>query len=324
MRKFVLSGAILAAWLGTCGGIVVAQNYPNRPVHFVVPNPAGGGTDAYGRVIAKGLEQRLGQPVVVENRAGQGSSLAGAAVARAAPDGYTLLMATASTVAINVSVYKKLSYDPLKDFTPISMVAEVPFVLVAHPSLQVASLAQLIALARSKPGGLSYASAGIGSVHHVFFEKLKTQTGIDIKHVPYRGGGPALVDVLAGHVPLMVADAGQASLYIKEGLLKGLGVTVRKRLEALPEVPTLDEAGATGYDASDWVCLVGPAGLPEPIVARINATLREVIAAPETKAVFQARDMNGVTSTPAELKSFIREEISRWAEVVAAAGATVD
>ena len=322
---FHLSRAILvAAWLGACGGIVHAQDYPNRPVHLIVPNPAGGGTDAYARILAKGLEQRLGQPFVVENRPGQGTSIGGAFVSRAAPDGYTLLLATSSTLPINVSLYKNLPYDPLKDFTPISLVAAVPFVIVVHPSLQVASLKELIALANSKPGELSYASAGVGSVHHIFAEKLKVVAGIDIKHVPYRGGGPALLDVLAGHVPIMFADAGQARPYIKSGQLKALGVTVSKRLETLPDVPTLNEAGAAGYDASDWQCMVGPAGLPAPIVAKLDAAIREVIAAPDTAAFLLARGMQGLTSTPAELENYIRVEIPRWAAVVKAAGATAD
>jgi tripartite-type tricarboxylate transporter receptor subunit TctC len=315
---------VVAVWLLACGGIVQAQNYPNRPVHLVVPNPAGGGTDAYARILAKGLEQTLGQPVIVENRPGQGTSIGGAAVSRAAPDGYTLLLATSSTLAINVSLYKKLPYDPLKDFTPISLVAAVPFVVVVHPSLQVASLEELIALAKRKPGELSYASAGVGSVHHIFAEKLKALAGIDIKHVPYRGGGPALIDVVAGHVPIMFADAGQATPYIKAGHLKALGVTVGTRLETLPDVPTLNEAGAPGYDASDWQCVVGPAGLPAPIVAKLNTAIGEVVAAPETKAFLLARGMQGLTSTPTELESYVRKEIPRWAEVVTAAGASAD
>jgi tripartite-type tricarboxylate transporter receptor subunit TctC len=310
---FHLSRTLLvAAWLGACGGIVLAQDYPNRPVHLIVPNPAGGGTYAYALILAKGLEQRLGQPVVVENRSGQGTSIGAAMVSRATPDGYMLLLATSSTLAINVSLYKNLSYDPLKDFTPISLVATVPFVVVVNPSLQVTSLRELIVLAKSKPGELSYASAGVGSVHHIFAEKLKALAGIDIKHVPYRGGGPALIDVIAGHVPIMFADAGQAVPYIKDGRLKALGVTVGKRLETLPDVPTLNEAGASGYDASDWQCLVGPAGLPGSIVAKLNKAILDVIAAPETIAFLQARGMQGLTSTPAELESYVRLEIPRW------------
>ena len=188
-----------------------AQDYPTRPVHFVVPYAAGGGTDAMARFLAKGLEQRLGQPFIIENRPGQGTSVGGAYVARAKPDGYTLLMATSSTVAINASLYKNLSYDPAKDFSPIALIAAVPFVLIVHPSLPVDTVAGLVELAKAKPGALSYASGGGGAPHHIYAELFKSMTGIDIKHIPYRGGGPALTDVVAGHVPHHVCRCGAGS-----------------------------------------------------------------------------------------------------------------
>ena len=189
---------------------VQAEDYPSRPVHIVVPYAAGGGTDAMARFIARGLEKKLGQPVIVDNRPGQGTAVGGTYVARAAPDGYTLLMATSSTLAMNPTIYPKLAYHPPRDFTPVALVAAVPFVLIVHPSLQVGTLDQLLRLARAKPGALSYGSGGAGSAHHVFMELVRGMTGVDIKHVPYRGGGPALTDVVAGHVPMMFADVGQA------------------------------------------------------------------------------------------------------------------
>ncbi len=202
-----------------------AQTYPNRPVKIVVPYSAGGGTDALTRFIARGLEQRLGQPFIIENRGGSGTTLGAAMVARADADGYTLLMGTSATFAIAPGLYQRLAYDPTKDFTPIMLVATVPFVLTVHPSLGVKTAAELVALAKSKPGQLSYASGGPGAPHHIYAELLKSMTGIDIKHVPYRGGGPALNDVVAGHVPIYFADAGPAAPLVNSGKLIALGVT---------------------------------------------------------------------------------------------------
>jgi tripartite-type tricarboxylate transporter receptor subunit TctC len=318
------AAALAAAFLFAAPAIAVAQEYPTRPVHLVVPNPAGGGMDALARVYGKALEARLGQPVVVENRPGQGTSLGGAAVARALPDGYTLLQASASTLAINVSLYKKLGYDPLTDFTPIALFAAVPFVLVVHPSLQVTSFRDFVALAKAKPGGLSYASAGVGSVHHIFMELVKVKAGLDIHHVPYRGGGPALTDVVGGHLPMMFADAGQALPFVKEGRLLALAVSTGKRVETLPDVPTLHEAGLAGVDMSDWQALVAPADLPESIRTKLHAALADAMAAPETRAFMAGRGLQTLSSTPAELAAYIRSEITRWAEVVKAAGASAE
>jgi tripartite-type tricarboxylate transporter receptor subunit TctC len=306
-----------------CLGITVgyAQDYPARPLHLVVPSGPGGGTDAIARFIARGLEQRLGQPVIVENRAGQGTSAGGAYVAKAAPDGYTLLMATSSTVAINPTIYKNLSYDPARDFAPIGLVAAVPFVLVAHPSLPVQTVDDLIRLATASPGALSYASGGGGAPHHVYMELFKHMRELDIRHIPYRGGAPALTDVLAGHVPMMFADAATALDLIRDRRLRALAVTTGKRLETLPDVPTMHEAGVTGYEANAWQCVVAPAGTPEPMVARLSAALTDVMAAPETQSRFAGLGMQPLSSTPAELGRYIRSELQRWALVLEAAGA---
>jgi tripartite-type tricarboxylate transporter receptor subunit TctC len=301
-----------------------AQDYPTKPVHLVVPYAAGGGTDAIARYLARGLEQRLGQSVIVENKSGQGTAVGGAYVARAAPDGYTLLMATSSTVAINVSIYKNLPYDPAKDFSPISMIAAVPFVLIVHPSLGVDSVEALIKLAKSKPGALSYASGGGGTPHHIYMELFKTMAGIDLKHIPYRGGGPALTDVVAGHVPVMFADVAQAQELIRSGRVKALAVSVRKRVETLPIVPTMHEAGVVGYEASSWQCVVAPARLPQPIVAKLNKALADLMAMPETKAHFLGLGWVPQSSTPAELGDYIGSEILRWAVVIRAAGVSAE
>ena len=242
-------------------------------------------------------------------------------MAKAAPDGYTLLMATSSTVAINPTIYKNLSYDPARDFSPITLVAAVPFVLVVHPSLAANNVDDLVHLAAASPGALTYASGGGGAPHHVYMELFKHMKELDIRHIPYRGGPPALTDVLAGHVPMMFADAATALEMIRDGRLRALAVTTGKRLDTLPDVPTMHEAGVTGYEANAWQCVVAPAGTPDQIVARLNAALLDVMAAPETRNRFVGLGMQPLSSTPAELGRYIHSERQRWAAVVHAAGA---
>ena len=297
-----------------------AQPYPSRIVRLVVPYAAGGGTDSLARFLAKGMEARLGQTVIVENKPGSGTTTGGLFVAKAEPDGYTLLTATSSTVAIAPSIYKNLAYDPTVDFTPITMIAQVPFVLSTTSSLPVSNVAEFIKLAKATPGALSYGSGGAGSPHHVFMELFKSMTGTDLKHVPYRGGGPAQQDVVAGHVPAMFADIGPATELMRSGKLRLLAVTTSKRSDIVPDVPTLDEAGVKGYEANSWQCVVGPAKLPPEIVARLNKVLAEVVAEPASKAHFQRIGMQAGTSTPAENGAHIKSEVARWAKVIQAAG----
>jgi tripartite-type tricarboxylate transporter receptor subunit TctC len=321
----VFHHAVVAATLiAVATGAAFAQTYPSRPVKIVVPFPAGGGTDALTRFVAKGMEQRLGQPFIVENRGGAGTTLGAAAVARSDPDGYTILVGTASTFAAAPGLYKRLAYDPNKDFAPVMLFATVPFVLVAHPSLGVSSVQELIALAKSKPGELSYASAGVGAVHHIFCELFMSMTGIEMKHVPYRGGGPALNDVVAGHVPVYFADAGPAAALIRAGQLKALGVTTATRASHLPEVPTLHEAGVTGYEANTWQMMVGPAEMPEPIVVRLNAALGDVMRTPEAQKYFTGLGMQPTTGTPAAAAEHIRKEAARWTAIIRGIGVSVD
>jgi tripartite-type tricarboxylate transporter receptor subunit TctC len=302
-------------------GTAQAQDYPAQPVKLVVPFPAGGGTDALARWFAKGLEAKLGQPFVVENRAGSGTTLGAGFVARAAPDGYTIMLGTSSTYAIAPNVYKKVPFDPVKDFAPVALVAEVPFVLVVNPSLPVKSVAELVALVRSKPGAMSYASAGIGTQHHVNAELLKTLTGIEMTHVPYRGGGPALQDVIAGHVPIYFGDVSTVMTLARAGKVRALALTIAQRLEAFPEVPTMQEAGIADYNASAWQAFVAPAGTPAPIVARLNKALLEVVNSPDTRSRFQELGLRPLTSTPDELGAYMKSELVRWGKVVEAAGA---
>ena len=329
--KGAVAGALCLAVLGSAAGQDSAvtkdsavSNYPARPVRLVVPYAAGGGTDALARFLAQGLERQFGQPFIIENRPGQGTATGGAYVARSAPDGYTLLAATSSTLAFNPSVYKKLPYDPLVDFSPISLVAAVPFVLVVNPSLPANSVSELVALAKAKPGELSYASGGMGAPHHIYMELFKRMTGTDIRHIPYRGGGPALGDVVAGHVPIMFGDVGPVTGLVREGRVKALGVTVGKRVETIPDVPTLVEAGLAGYEANSWQSLVAPANVPSPIVAALNKALTAFLAQPATKSHFLQLGMQPLSSTPQEFASYLRAEITKWAPIITAAGATED
>ena len=312
--------AAAGLWLALAG-IASAQDYPTQPVKLVVPFPAGGGTDALARWFAKGLEAKFGQPFVVENRAGSGTTLGAGFVARAAPDGYTIMLGTSSTYAIAPNVYKKVPFDPVKDFAPIALVAEVPFVLVVNPSLPVKSVAELVALVKSKPGAMSYASAGIGTQHHVNAELLKTLTGIAMTHVPYRGGGPALQDVIAGHVPIYFGDVSTVMPLARAGKVRALALTISQRLDAFPEVPTMHEAGIANYNASAWQAFVAPAGTPAALVTRLNRALIEIVKSPETQARFHELGLRPLTSTPDELGAHMRSEIVRWGKVVEAAGA---
>ena len=320
LRRAVAAAAVSIV----CFTGAVAQTYPSRPVKIVVPFPAGGGTDALTRFVAKGMEQRLGQPFIVENRGGAGTTLGATAVARSEPDGYTIMVGTASTFAAAPGLYKRLAYDPNKDFSPIMLFATVPFVLVANPSLGVNNVNELIALAKSKPGGLSYASAGVGAVHHIFCELFMNMTGIEMKHVPYRGGGQALNDVVAGHVPVYFADAGPAAPLIRSGQLKALGVTTAVRASHMPEVPTLHEAGVTGYEANTWQMMVGPARMPELVVTRLNAALADFMRTPEAQKHFTGLGMQPTTSTPAEAADHIRKESARWTTIIKGIGVSIE
>jgi tripartite-type tricarboxylate transporter receptor subunit TctC len=305
----------------TFTGAVAAQDYPTQPVRFVVPYAAGGGTDAMARILAKGLEMRLGQPFIVENRAGSGTTLGAGFVAKAPPDGYTILLGTSSTYAIAVSLYKSIPYDPTKDFAPIALVAQVPFVLVVHPSLPVYSVVDLVRYAKANPG-LNYASGGVGSQHHVNGELFRTLAGIDIRNVSYRGGGPAVQDVVAGHVKVMFADVGgSAHGLIREGKLRPLAVTTAMRIATMPDMPTMQEAGIADYEANAWIAAVAPVGTPASIVSKLNRAFNDIMTSADTKAHFTRLGWEPVVSTPQELGDYIKSEVVRWGKVLQAAGA---
>ncbi len=295
------------------------SDYPSRPVRILVPSSPGGGTDILARVLADHLSRSMGGQFFVENRPGAGQMIGIEAVARAAPDGYTLLMA-ASTLAINPAMYRKVSYDALKDFAPITQVAGLPNVLLVHPSLPVRTLQELIALAKDKPGHLTYASAGIGTSPHMGMELFKSMAGIDLVHVPFRGTGPAVTEMLSGRVPAGLSNTMTAIPHIEGGTLRALAVTGAGRAGALPKVPTIAEAGVPGYEALQWYGLLAPAGTPTAIVERIAADVAAALRLPDVKERLAADGAEAVGGTPAAFAALIKEELDKWKKVAHAAG----
>jgi tripartite-type tricarboxylate transporter receptor subunit TctC len=321
-RAALLAVALALTFAWGAPGPAQAQGYPSRPVNVIVPFPAGGSTDWLARMLSQKLEQRLKGTFVVENRPGGATSVAAVAVAKAPPDGHTLLITTSTTMAINVSVFKKLAYDPATDFIPVALVSGVPFVLVVNAGLPVKSIADLVREAKAKPGGLAYVSTGAGSAANLFMVLLQNALGIKMTAVPYKGNAPGLQDTIAGHVSVMFSDLLGALPHIRSGKLRVLGVSTKGRAPAAPDLPTLQEAGVPGYDASAWQMIVAPAKTPREIVDRLNAELNAIVREPSTMADINGRGHIAV-ATPAvgDLQKFVQSEIVRWAKVVEAAGA---
>jgi len=298
-----------------------AQDYPNRQITLIAPWPAGGAIDALCRAIAPPLGERLGKTVVVENRPGAGSVIGTTAGVKAAPDGYTLFVPGSGSLAISATMYKKLPYDPAKDLIPIVFVARIPFVLVVNPSLPVRSVAELVTYAKGNPGTLSFASGGPGSPHHLYAELLKSMTGIEMMHVPYKGTAPALTDVIAGHVPLMFADVVPTLPQVKEGKVRALGVSTATRLPNAPDIPSIAEVGVPGFDAAGWGVVAVPAGTPQEIVGKLHTALDAAMALPAVQQqIVQLGMIPGSRTSPEELRHFIDGEIVRWGKVVQQAG----
>jgi tripartite-type tricarboxylate transporter receptor subunit TctC len=305
--------------------LAAAENYPERPIRFVVPYAAGGTTDLLSRAIAQKLSEAIGQPVVPDNRPGAGGNVGAEIVAKSPPDGYTMLMAPVSPMAINVTLYgNKMTFNPEKDFAPITLVAKVPLVLVVHPSVPVKTLQELIALAKSKPGQLNYGSAGNGSSNHLVGEMLKTAAGIDIVHIPYRGGGPAMMAVVAGQIDMLVGQVPTVASMVNSGRLRAIAVSGAKRSPALPAVPTIAESGLPGFDATAWYSIVVPAGTPKPIIARLHTELVKILNSPDIRARLISEGADVETSTPEELAAFVRAEIPKWEKAVKDSGAKLD
>jgi len=301
-----------------------AQPYPTKPIRLVVPFPAGGTTDVLARAAAQKLTETLGQPVVVDNRPGAGGNIGAELVAKSPPDGYTLLMGTVGTHAINPSLYPKMPYDHVRDFVPVILVAGVPNVLVINPALPVNSVQELIAYAKANPGKLNFASSGNGTSIHLSGELFKTMAGVQITHVPYKGSAPALQDLVGGQVQLMFDNLPSALALIKGGRLKALAVTSKERAPALPDVPTMTESGLPGFEASSWFGLLAPAGTPQPVVAKLNAEIAKWLASPEAKEKLLAQGANAAGGTPEDFTRHIAAETAKWQKVVKESGAKVD
>lgn len=301
-----------------------AAGYPDRPLTFIVPYPAGGTSDILARLLAEHLKDRLGQPVVIDNRPGAGSTIGAGIAARAAPDGHTLLMATSTTLAINASLFQRLPYDPVADFAPVSLVAGVPLALIVSPTLGIRSLAEFVAYAKARPGELSYGSAGNGTPHHLAGELFKTAAGIDAKHVAYRGSLVAMNDVVGGHIPYMFMDMSPALPLIAAGKLTALAVSAPRRVAAAPDIPTVAESGYPGYEAVAWQALVLPAKAPPDIVKRLHAEVASFLAAPANRARLIEIGLEPLGGSTEELVAYIKSEIARWAVVVRASGARVE
>src|SRR5258707_12303971 len=302
----------------------VAQAYPSKSIKIVVPFPAGGIADVYARIIGARMSEAWGQPVVIENRAGAGGNIAAEAVARSPADGHTLVMGSVGTHAVNVSLFAKLPYDPITDFAPIALVAETDALLVVHPSVPAHTVPELIALARSKPGALSYASAGPGTTSHLPGELFKSMANVDMLHIPYKGNSPAITDLLAGQTALFFATMPTVMPHVKAGRLRALATGGAVRAAPAPELPTVGEAGLPGFDVTNWVGMFAPAGTPADIVRKLNSEVLRTMQAPDMQARLVGEGARFVATTPQQFGAYVKAEIVKWAPVVKASGARAE
>ncbi len=319
MRHLAFAAAFAAVLIALPVQPVLGQTYPTKPIRFVVPFAPGGGTDIIARVVAQSLNEALGQPVVVDNRGGAGSTLGTDIVTKAPADGYTMLLGNIS-LAFNAWLYKKLPYNAVKDLAPVTMVAVQPNIVVVHPSVPAKTIREFAELARKQPGKLTFASAGAGSGTHLAGEMIKDIFKVDILHVPYKGTGPALTDLMGGQVQMMVSTFASALPHVKNGKLRALGVTSLKRSSAAPDVPTLDESGVPGYDYSTWYALFMPAGTPRAAIEKLNQATRKVLAQAETRQRLDGQGVEALGGTSAELGAHLKSETEKWGKIVRAAG----
>ena len=310
------------AWAAAFGA--QAQGYPNHPIRLVVPYPPGGTADLLARVLGQKLGESLGQPIIVEDRGGAGGNIATDLVAKSAPDGYTLLMANASVLAINPTLFGSLPFDPMRDFAPVSLVADVPLILVVHPSLPVRSVKELLALAKARPGEINYAAAGLGSTTHLSMELFKTMAGVKLVTIPFKGSGPALAALIAGQVPVMFELFPTALGFVKSGKLRPLAVTSSVRSPLMPELPTVAETGLPGFEVASWFGVVAPAGTPKEIVARLNADIVRIVSSADMRERFAGLGAEPHANSPEQFSQFILTEFKKWAQIVKDSGAHVE
>ena len=326
-RRFALGSIASAVVLGAglLGGTsALAQAYPTKPVTIIVPFAAGGTTDILARIIGQALTAELGQSVVVDNRAGAGGNIGGQAAAKATPDGHTLFMGTVGTHAINASLYKKMPFDPVKDFAPLTRVANVPNLLVANPAQPYKSVKDLIAYAKANPGKVNFGSSGNGSSIHLSGELFKSLAKVDMQHVPYKGSAPAVTDLLGNQIGIMFDNMPSAIQHVRSGKLVPLAVTTAKRSPELPSVPTIAEAGVLGYEATSWFGMFAPAGTPAPVLAKLNAAIVKVLAQPDVKKKINEQGAEVYSETPEQFAAFIQAESVKWGKVVKESGASLD
>jgi len=319
MRSTFIRGIIAITALAAAS-TVVAQNYPSKPIRMIVPSTPGGSVDTLARSVGPRLTEKWGQQVIVDNRSGAGGAIAGELVAKAPPDGYTLLVGTIASLATNVSLQKKLPYDPVKDFAPVTLLATQNLMLLVHPSLPVKSVKDVTALAKKRPGSLSFASAGNGTGGHLSGELYKMLAGIDMLHIPYKGVAPAMIDVVSGQVTMTFASILSGSQQVKAGRLRALSVTGARRSAAVPELPTMVEAGVAGYESATWYGIVAPAGTPADIVNRLHGEIAGILKSPEMNDRLSKEGADPVGSTPAEFGRHIQNEVEKWRKVIKAAG----
>jgi tripartite-type tricarboxylate transporter receptor subunit TctC len=321
--KYLLT-TLAAATLAAASPALQAQAFPVKPLRLILPYPPGGGSDTIARPFARKMSENIGQQVIVDNRGGAGGNIGMEAAARAAPDGYTFVLGLTAQLAVNPGLYPKLPYDPVKDFEPITMLANGAYLLVAHPSLPAKTMRDVIAIAKKRPGDILYASSGNGSGAHLATELLNTMTGIRLVHVPYKGGGPALVDTISGQTQLLFATPIASTGHIQAGRLRAIAVSTTKRVSSMPQVPTASESGVPGFDAGVWYAMLAPRGTPRDIVNRLNEEIRKVLADPGIREFLTKSGIDPEGGTPEELAKYLRSEITKWARVIKEANIRMD
>ena len=324
MNRIVGCARLLAASVAFAAIAAWAQPYPAKPIRVIVPFPAGGTADIMARVVGQKMTGTWGQQVVIDNRAGAGGNIAAELAAKAAPDGYTLFLCTVGTHAVHQTLYKKLPFDPIKDFSAIAYIAGVPNVVVVHPSIPAKNVRELIAFIKARPGQINFGSPGTGTSVHMSGEMLKVMAGLDMTHIPYKGNPQAVTDLLAGRIELMITNMPSVIPYIRSGKLRALAVTTKDRSPALPDLPTMKEAGMPGYESSAWFGLLGQAAVPRDIVIKVNAEVVRIVKLADVRQNLASQGADPLVMTPDEFGDFMKTETAKWAEVVKASGARAD